>query len=252
MARQPRKLSNSGFYHVVFKGNGGQIIFWDDADRRFFLSLLRERVVDRGINVIAWCLMSNHVHLLIETTDPSYGNTLGVFMGIYAQHVNRKNDVRGHLLQDRFYSSPIESDEYLLDAVRYIHDNPQLAGICQAHTYRWSSYREYVGRERIASTALVLDMLDGQDGFVSFSKGRANPLYWFEGTDRLSDAEALALANRIADAHETTIASLRTEKQWRIELTVADMLKARIPITQLARLTGIGRSRITTIQRRAA
>lgn len=249
MPRQPRAISESGFYHVVLKGDGGQVIFWDDSDRRLFLGLLKERVVDQGIIVLAWCLMSNHVHLLIETTDVAYGKTLGIFMSIYAQVINRRANSCGHLFQGRFYSSQVEDDAHLLDAVRYIHDNPQNAGMCRTENYHWSSYHEYLGRPHLASTGLVLDMLGGLEGFLAFSKGEANPVYWFEGSSRVTDEEALPLAGRIASAHGTTVASVRYESRGVIEATVYDLLRAGLPVSQISRLTGIGRGRISSMRK---
>ena len=124
MPRTERRKSASGFYHVVMRGNGRQNLFEDDADRRSFLSYLRGDAERFGVRVLAWCLMSNHIHLLLEDRDDNLSEMMRSLATSYALRFNRRGGHAGHVFQQRFYSNPIEDEAYLLQAMRYIHDNP--------------------------------------------------------------------------------------------------------------------------------
>ena len=124
MPRGPRKQSEQGYYHVMLRGAGRQILFEEDRDRHEFLGHLTDAMPVFCIELIAWCLMDNHVHLLV--CDPK--NQLASFMHAvstrYALYYNAKSGHVEPVFQGRFKSKPIDTDEYLLQAVRYIHDNP--------------------------------------------------------------------------------------------------------------------------------
>ena len=111
MPRAPRATAESGFYHVILRGNGRQIIFEDDADRRAFLELLVKRAEDAGIHVLAWCLMENHVHLVLEDPTQALSEMMQRLSGGYAQRFNRKSGRVGHVFENRFKSCPIENED---------------------------------------------------------------------------------------------------------------------------------------------
>ena len=140
MARNARIKSESGFYHVMIRGIGRQILFEDDDDYNRFLETLKRYLDEHAIEIHAYCLMDNHVHLLIRDLQ----NELDLFMkkleGSYAYYFNHKYERVGPLFQDRFRSEVIEDDAYYAIVLRYILQNPQAAHISAADTYRWSSY----------------------------------------------------------------------------------------------------------------
>lgn len=170
MATGVRKISESGYYHVSARGNGRQLIFEDDDDRRLLLQKLEEVFARKRIVVIAWCLMGNHFHLALLDREQALSAAFQAALSSYARIYNRKTGHSGHLFDARFWSEPIESDAQLLETVRYIHDNPQKAGIEFASRYRWSSYGQYArGEEGLADTTMVLDLTGGRRGFVAFT-----------------------------------------------------------------------------------
>ncbi|MBQ5759363.1 MAG: transposase, partial [Schwartzia sp.] len=122
MPRQPRTPGE--FFHVVVRGIGRQILFENDDDRRKYLALLEKYQEENDITLMAYCLMDNHVHLLIRDNNGS----LSLFMkqmGVsYALYYNRKYERVGHLFQDRYKSEVVDREEYLLTAYRYILNNP--------------------------------------------------------------------------------------------------------------------------------
>ena len=144
MPRTARAQSESGYYHVMLRGNERRDIFLDDEDRERYLHLLAKQVTNESIDIIAYCLMDNHLHLLIHDKGDKMASAMRSIGVSYAGYFNKKNNRIGHLFQDRFKSEAIEDDTYLFAALRYIHQNPVKAGMCsKAEEYTWSSDKYY-------------------------------------------------------------------------------------------------------------
>ena len=128
-------------HHITQRGNNRVSIFFDSKDRRFYLYTLAHYCRQYSADVWAYCLMKNHVHLLIVPREQeSLARAMGGTNLVYTQYVNRKYRRSGRLWQNRFYSCVIEKDRYLWSVARYIELNPLRAGVVQrAETYRWSS-----------------------------------------------------------------------------------------------------------------
>jgi putative transposase len=149
MARLPRPQLPDGLYHVTTRGNRRQPIVLEDRDCELFLFLLGKVVGLLGWTVHAYCLMTNHYHLLVETPNPDISVGMQLLNGQYAQAFNRRHGYEGHLFERRFYSEVVESDWHLLEVSRYIVLNPVRAGLCRHPSeWRWSSYRAMVARAR--------------------------------------------------------------------------------------------------------
>lgn len=132
MARPPRLEIANGIYHVVARGNERAAIFWDDTDRGRFLELLAHVVHRYQWRVLAYCLMGNHYHLLVQTPEPNFARGMRQLNGVYAQRFNRRHGRVGHLLQGRYGARLVQEDGHLLAAVRYIVRNPVRAGLAGA------------------------------------------------------------------------------------------------------------------------
>lgn len=168
MPRAARTKSSTGVYHIMLRGVNRQRIFGDDADRLRFLAALQRFREELGVELYAWCLMGNHVHLLLGFGDASPELLMKKLSCSYVPYFNRRYDRVGHLFQDRFRSENVENEAYLAAVMRYIHKNPEKAGISPMEAYRWSSYREYTGRAVYADTAPMLDWFGGRDAFEAF------------------------------------------------------------------------------------
>jgi putative transposase len=141
MPRPPRVQLAGGTYHVTSRGNRRQSIYHDDDDHRRFLAI-RDRVVTRcGWHVHAYCLMSNHFHLLIETPRPNLSAGMQRLKCEYAAYFNERHSFDGHLFRQRFGSRLIETEEHRVEALRYIALNPVRAGLCEHPAeWPWSSF----------------------------------------------------------------------------------------------------------------
>lgn len=245
MARVARTRSESGFYHVILKGNGRQILFEYDADRLGFLELLSDSFRESNITLLAWCLMDNHVHLLMEDAREALSSAMQKVATTYALQYNTRSGHIGHVFQQRFRSFPIEEDSYLLEAMRYIHNNPVNAGIASAASYRWSSYHEYLGEslwgQRFADTRLLLGMLGGTEEFVCFSlEEAAGDSYQPNVRPRIpDDAAAEVIAGVLGDLPPSRLKSVERSRRDAVLLEFKD---AGLSIRQIERLTGIGRN----------
>jgi REP element-mobilizing transposase RayT len=127
-------------HHLSARGNRQQSIYLDDHDRVAYLRLLGRVVRDHDWRCLAYCLMDNHVHLLIETPHPNLGIGVQRLHGVYARRFNDRHRHSGHLFQGRYGVVPIKSDEQLYAVVRYLAMNPVAAGLCsRPQDWRWSS-----------------------------------------------------------------------------------------------------------------
>lgn len=168
MARPLRIEYEGAVYHVTSRGNAGARIFLDDADRLRFLETLATVVERLGWVCHAYCLMTNHYHLLIETPQPNLSRGMQHLNGVYTQWFNRRHSRAGHLLQGRFKSIVVEKESYLLELARYIVLNPVRAKAARsARDWPWSSYRATTGLAD-PPRFLTTDWLLGQ-----FSENRA-------------------------------------------------------------------------------
>lgn len=133
-------------YHIMCRGNHRHDIYRNDEDRQVYLTLLRETKKQYNFRLHSYCLMTNHVHLQIETVDINISIIMKRINLLYAQYFNNKYNFVGHLFQDRFKSELIETDQYHLEIGRYIHLNPVRADMTELSIdYTWSSYRVYMG-----------------------------------------------------------------------------------------------------------
>lgn len=156
MARSPRIEFPGAFYHIIVRGNQKQAIFIDDQDRIQYLERLNRYKNEHGFILYAYTLITNHVHLLIETPKSSISKIMQVVNFTYTQYFNKKYSKVGHLFQGRYKSFLCDRNKYLLSLIRYIHLNPVRAKLVkEPYEYRWSSHKDY---------------LNGDKGFVDTDK----------------------------------------------------------------------------------
>jgi putative transposase len=149
MPRKNRIWFPGAVYHIMCRGNHRQEIFRDENDRLYYLSTLKEVKENIPYLLHSYCLMTNHVHLQIETVDISISQIMKRINMQYAIYFNKKYDFVGHLFQDRYHSELIETEPVHLHISRYIHLNPVKASIVERpELYRWSSYNTYIGEQQ--------------------------------------------------------------------------------------------------------
>ncbi len=149
MTRPLRIEFEGAVYHITSRGNAGTDIFFSDGDRSHFLEVFAGTIDRFGWICHAYCLMTNHYHLLVETPQPNLSRGMQHLNGVYTQWFNHQHSRAGHLVQGRFKSIVVEKESYLLELARYIVLNPVRAKMVRsARTWRWSSYRATAGQSR--------------------------------------------------------------------------------------------------------
>ena len=145
MPRYARDVSKTGIYHVMIRGINKMDIFLNEEDKNRFIETL-VRMKEAGEYILyGYCLMNNHAHLLIKEHKDPIKRTMKRISVSYSYYFNQKYKRVGHLFQDRYKSEKVETDEYLMACLRYIHNNPLKAGIVSnLKDYQWSSYRIYI------------------------------------------------------------------------------------------------------------
>jgi putative transposase len=140
--RRPRAEEPGAIHHVYARGNRAAAIFVDDADRERYLRLLGRTTRLKEWRCLAFCLMSNHVHLLVETPRPNLGAGMQQLHGRYAQGFNERHRVAGHVFQGRYGARKIRDDIHLVTAHRYVEGNPvEAALVARPEDWPWSSAR---------------------------------------------------------------------------------------------------------------
>ncbi len=146
MARPLRIEYPGAFYHVTSRGNEQKDVFKSMRDRQKFLEYLESATTRYGAILHAYCLMSNHYHLLLETPGGNLSQIMRHINGAYTTYFNVKRKRAGHLFQGRYKAILVEADEYLAELSRYIHLNPVRVRIVERpEQYQWSSYQSYAG-----------------------------------------------------------------------------------------------------------
>lgn len=245
MVYQRRKQSELDIYHVMVRGAGRQLIFDDEEDRKAYLSILAEVLSKLPLELYAWCLMDNHAHFLLYG-ELKYVSQLMQELGRrYSRRFNDRHDRVGHLLQGRFKSVPVTSEDHLLTVLRYIHRNPVDAGLSSSCVYPWSSYGEYVGlsTRSLVETGAVSGLFDSARDFEDFhssSDREGDAVLALSRASFMGDDEARKEFRRVL-AKEGFLAFPVQDKRSRDRLIC--VLRARgLTIRQIGLLTGVGRN----------
>ena len=234
-----REMSETSYYHITVRGVGQMPIFEDDVDRLFYLKLLRKISAEERTRIIAWALMGNHVHLVIDMMrDEMPTRLMRRLDTTYAMYFQRKTDHVGHVFQGDFWSGPIVTDEQLLATVDYVHRNPERARISSREEYRWSSYREYVGESWITDTRTVLELFGSVGAFVAY-RGTSDCVVRHIRRVSIDDAQALQLALEAVGVQ--TADELRASGELGLKEACVSLREAGISERQTSRVLGVGR-----------
>ncbi|EGO64120.1 transposase [Acetonema longum] len=247
MPRKARQPSQSGIYHIILRGINKQVIFEDEEDNQKFLWYLAHYKEISQYSIYGYCLMYNHIHLMLQESQEPVAHVMKRIGVSYVSWYNRKYGRYGHLFQDRFKSEAVETDEYFLTVLRYIHQNPLKSGEGTIETYPWSSYRHYVEGSDWIDTAFALGIFSSEpeialNRFKQFMNEKPEETAVMSYTSyKLTDQDAKLAIQNIAKV--SIPVELQTiEKEKRDELLRRIKKVEGISTRQIARLTGISQS----------
>ncbi len=242
MARNARKKSNTGIYHVMLRGIDKRDIFLTQNDYKRFLHYIELAKEKSETLLLAYCLMTNHVHMLLKEGKEEIGNFIKRIAVGYAQYHNSNHGRTGHLFQNRYLSETVDDDKYLLVVSRYIHQNPLKAGIVKnVEDYKWSSYHEYLINNK--DTITDKDILEGYfintKNFIEFNNQKNDDICLdYEEKNNYTDEDLREIISEI----------IELEKLPLMEIKARDIALRRIKQEtgasnrQLEKVLGIGRN----------
>jgi len=225
----------------MLRGINHQQIFEDIEDNEKYLEVIRDCKVVSGYKLYAYSLMGNHIHLLLKEENEGIEQIFKRIGARYVYWYNRKYKRSGHLFQDRFKSEPVEDNEYFLTVMRYIHQNPVVANLCDSiEEYRWSSYNEYKGLCKNVDPDFVFSMMS-LDEFVKFNNAYNDDSclennakrYWY------SDDEAKEIMKSLCGCE--TVAAFQNFSPHDRNVYIKMLKEKRLSIRQISRLTGVSR-----------
>lgn len=254
MARRARRKSATNVYHVVIKGVDGLEMFVEGYDYVKYLELLNKYCKECNFTLYAFCLMSNHVHLLINTNGSDLGKIFSHLNTKYSMWYNKKYQRSGHFQQNRYKSEPVEDLGYLFNVVRYIHKNPKNAGLENriGESYPWSSYHDYQKRESIlVDTDFLLSLFGTGKRFFEFHDEEDEEDCYLEVRKKkilITDEKAIEIM-QVVSGCLTSAEFLQLSTEDKVEC-IKMMHENRVSIRQLNRVTGVPKGVIEGYLRR--
>lgn len=255
LPREARVRSKTGIYHIIWRGANRQEIFHDKEDWKKFLDILKKYKMKYQLVIYAWCLMSNHTHLLIKEGNEDISITMKRIGVSYAGYYNWKYKTTGHLFQNRFKSENVETKKYFRTVVRYIHQNPVKAGIVhRPDEWKWSSCLGYYGKPLYPSNLLdcrdVLrlfsdDLTLAREMFKEFNERRNNDqcLEDHPPQKRLNDEEARQQIKKLLGQMEIAQVKSLPKKPRNAVLKKVKTIEG-LSLRQAARILGVSVSLI--------
>ncbi|MCR5023583.1 MAG: transposase [Lachnospiraceae bacterium] len=253
MPRKPRLLSSTGIYHIILRSVNKHIIFEEDSDYQKFLFILSDCVKKYDSQIYAYCLMDNHIHLLIHSSRNNLSSLFQSLGSKFVRWYNNKYVRSGHLFQERYYSVAIENDNSFLSVLVYIHYNPVKAKMCRCPSeYRWSSYNAYYGaKDPIVNVSFAYSISGSKDSLHRyFSKELISPdNELFKNDHRetshfITDENALYIFKSLTNLSSTS--EVITLKKVKRNDYVRKLRTKGLTVKQVARLMDISE---TTVKR---
>ena len=255
MPRCARNIIISGFYHIMIRGVNKNIIFREDDDRKLFLRLLYYHKNKLECKIHTYCLMDNHVHLLFEDKENNISDFMRDVTSQYASEFNKKYKRVGHLYQERFKSEVVYDDTYLMRLIRYIHRNPEKAGICKTEDYKWSSYKEYMNKPFIIEKEYILSKFDTEEKkaikkfneFILNSEDEKNDKLFI--LKKLTDEQAAEIIRYVTKI-ENILEIRKYEKEERIRIINKILTIKNLNDNQISRVLKISKNFRNSIERK--
>lgn len=239
MSRKARAKSASGIYHVMLRGINQQQIFEEDDDYNKLIQIIAEYKETSEFELYAYCLMSNHIHLLIKERKEPLQQVIKRIGTKFVYWYNTKYQRAGHLFQDRYKSEAVEDWRYLKTVLVYIHRNPLKSGICKnIIDYKYSSYSEYLTETKIVDTELIMENWDIEQFKEAHRKDVVEKCLDVEEEHkiRLTDEQASEILKKIAKCKNTTEFQALEIKQR--DKYIIKLKQKGLSIRQISRLTG--------------
>lgn len=252
LPREARKISRSGVYHLMLRGINQQTIFEEDEDKLKFLETLKKYKKITGFELYGYCLMDNHVHLLIKEGEEAIANVIKRVSSSYVYWYNMKYQRVGHLFQERFKSENVEDDRYFFTALRYIHQNPLKAGLAKdIFTSMWTSMNEYMRKGELVDIDRALNQISSDrkaalKWFIHYmQESNKDQCLEYKVRFRLSDNQVRIYLHEMGISNNSLLQRMDRENRDAVLLQIKKL--EGVTIRQISRITGISKSVIDRI-----
>lgn len=247
MPRRARKSLNTTFLHVITQGIAKEEIFKDERDIRTYLYLIKKYYKTHNIRIIAYCIMNNHAHLLINAEQiEGLSQAMQKINLTYGIYYNTKNERVGYVFRDRFLSEAIQTERHLLSCIVYIHNNPVKAGIAnELNKYKYSSYNDYMKGQGVATKDTIGLVFGGIRGYLE-QFNEIHKIYICE--DFLEDSvnvenkyKSKDVINDYLTQNNITIEEIKTDKEKLKSFLIEVRDKGKVSNRKVAEILQIGR-----------
>lgn len=237
---------------------GGHLIFESDEDRWEFLELMRECCRDTRVTIVAWCLMGDHVDLVLLDYEDEMSAAMQRLLLTYARRFNKRTGRAGCLFRERFERRSLDTDWQVMETIRSVHANPQEAGMSLIERYPWSSFAEHLraydsdaadATRGFSDPSCVLELFGSAEAFAAYSLSTPD-----SGEPALRDMketewERHAFADKMAKELGVPLRGVKTAPPARRDTVIVGLNNAGFTVRQIERYTGIGKSTVSRIVR---
>ena len=248
----------TGFYHVCARGMGGQLIFESDEDRWEFLELMRDCCRDAQVTIVARCLMSDYVDLVLLDYEDKMSAAMQRLLLTYARRFNKRTGRAGCLFRERFERRSLDTDWQVMEAIRSVCANPQVAGISLIERYPWSSFAEHLraydsdagdAKRGFSDPSCVLELFGSAKAFIAYSLSTFD-----DGESAMPDLEETewerhAFADRLAKSLGAPLHGVKAAPPAQRDTVIVGLHDAGFTVRQIEHYTGIGKSTVSRIVR---
>ena len=248
----------TGFYHVCARGTGKQLIFEGDEDRWEFLELMRDCCCDARVTIVAWCLMGDHVDLVLLDYEDEMSAAMQRLLLTYARRFNKRTGRAGCLFRERFERRSLDTDWQVMESIRSVHACSQKAGMSLIERYPWSSFAEHLraydsgaadATRGFSDPSCVLELFGSTEGFIAYSLSTPDG-----GEPALCDMketewERHAFADKLAKGLGVSLHGVKAAPSAQRDTVIVGLHDAGFTVRQIERYTGIGKSTASRIVR---
>lgn len=250
MSRKARNFSETGIYHIIIRGNNQQNIFNDDEDRLILLNRIQKYSSELNIHIYAYCLMNNHVHMLIGNANPNMSKFMLKLNTSYSRLFNMKYERSGHLFQGRYLSKPVKNNAICMKVIRYILQNPQKAGLGRYDEFIWNSFHSIVDDNLSfiykpilkvhIDKDFIFNLFINKTNFISYLNISTEEVFMeYEGKKYINDNNCIILIKKIMNI--TNIYQINKIPIDEIIKYLKTIKSFGISQNQISRITGISR-----------
>ncbi len=251
----------TGFYHVCARGMAGRQIFESDEDRWEFLELMCECCRDAQVTIVAWCLMSDYVDLVLLDYEDKMSTVMQRLLLTYARRFNKRTGRAGCLFRERFERRSLDTDWQVMEAIRSVHADPQEAGISLIERYPWSSFAEHLRAydgdaadvaRGFSDPSCVLELFGSAKAFIAYSLSTPDGCEPAMPDLEETEWERRAFADKLSKGLGVKLNGVKATPSAQRNIVILGLHDAGFTVRQIERYTGIGKSTVSRIVRACA